>query len=67
MYLFVRALTGDWRAAFVAGLLFAFTPYRLASGAAPAGDVVAMDAVRALGIRKYFDATSGTGSSPTRG
>lgn len=29
MYLFVRELTGNARAAFVAGLLFAFAPYRL--------------------------------------
>lgn len=28
MYLFVRALTGDWRAAFLAGAAFAFAPYR---------------------------------------
>jgi hypothetical protein len=28
-YLLVRDLTGDWRAAFLAGLLFAFAPYRL--------------------------------------
>jgi hypothetical protein len=28
MYLFVRALTNDWRAGFIAGLLFAFAPYR---------------------------------------
>jgi hypothetical protein len=29
MYLLVRELTGDGRAAFIAGLLFAFAPYRL--------------------------------------
>jgi hypothetical protein len=29
MYLLVRELTGDWRAAFVAGLLYGFAPYRL--------------------------------------
>ncbi len=29
MFLFARAVTGDWRAAFVAGLAFAFTPYRV--------------------------------------
>ena len=28
MYLFVRSLTSDWRAGFVAGALFAFAPYR---------------------------------------
>jgi hypothetical protein len=28
MYLFVRELTGDWRAGFVAGAVFAFAPYR---------------------------------------
>jgi hypothetical protein len=31
MYLFVRELTGNWSAAFVAGLAFAFAPYRIAS------------------------------------
>lgn len=31
-YLFVRELTGDARAAFVAGLLFAFAPYRMPQG-----------------------------------
>lgn len=30
MYLLVRELTGDWRAALVAGSLFAFAPYRAA-------------------------------------
>ena len=29
-FLLVRELTGDWRAAFAAGLFFAFTPYRIA-------------------------------------
>ena len=29
-YLFVRDLTGDWRAAFLAGLVYGFLPYRLA-------------------------------------
>jgi len=30
-YLLVRDLTGDWRAAFIAGLVFGFLPYRIAS------------------------------------
>jgi hypothetical protein len=29
VYLLVRAYIGDWRAAFLAGLFFAFTPYRI--------------------------------------
>ena len=29
MYLLVRELTGDWRAAFVAGIVFGFLPYRI--------------------------------------
>ena len=33
MYLLVRELTGDWRAAFVAGLLYGFAPYRLPQSA----------------------------------
>lgn len=32
-YLLVRELTGDWRAAFVAGILFAFAPYRIVQAA----------------------------------
>jgi hypothetical protein len=31
-YLLVRAYTRDWRVAFLAGLLFAFTPYRVNQG-----------------------------------
>jgi hypothetical protein len=30
-YLLVRDLTGDWRAAFIAGLVYGFLPYRIAS------------------------------------
>jgi hypothetical protein len=30
MYLLVRDLTGDWRAAFLAGLVYGFLPYRIA-------------------------------------
>ena len=48
MYLLVRELTGNAPAGFVAGLLFAFAPYRLAAVVAPAGPVVAVDAVRAV-------------------
>lgn len=32
MFLLARAFTADWRAAFVAGLLYAFTPYRVNQG-----------------------------------
>ena len=48
MYLFVRELTGDWRAGFVAGAALRVRAVSLSSGAASAGDVVAVDAVRAV-------------------
>ena len=50
MFLFVRALTGDWRAAFRRRRALRVHAVSLPSGAAPAGDVVAVDAVRALRI-----------------
>jgi len=46
-FLLVRELTGSARAGFVAGLLYAFAPYRIGS-LAHAGNVVAVDAVRAV-------------------
>jgi hypothetical protein len=54
-YLFVRELTGSPRAAFVAGLLFAFAPYRLAQ--LPALNLLSVQwAPLALyGLRRYFD------------
>jgi hypothetical protein len=57
MYLFVRAITHDWRTAFVSGLLFAFTPYRLDQ--APHLQVMwsCWMPFVLLGIRRYFDAT----------
>ncbi len=64
MYLFVRAVTGDWRAAFVSGLLYAFTPYRLDQ--APHLQVMwsGWMPLVLLGIRRYFDATERAGLSP---
>lgn len=54
-YLFVRELTGSARAAFVAGLLFAFAPYRLTH--APHLNILSVQwAPFALyGLRRYFD------------
>lgn len=56
MYLFVRALTGDWRAGFLSGLIYAFTPYRLDQ--APHLQVMwsCWMPFVLLGIRRYFDA-----------
>ena len=47
-YLFVRELTGNPRAAFVAGLLVRVRAVPVSAELAPAGAVVAVDAVRAL-------------------
>jgi len=54
MYAFARELTGDDAAAFVAGLAFAFTPYRIAS--VPHLQVLssAWMPFALLGFRRYF-------------
>jgi hypothetical protein len=54
-YLFVRELTGNGRAAFIAGLMFAFAPYRL--GHLPHLNLLSIQwAPFALyGLRRYFD------------
>jgi hypothetical protein len=54
-YLFVRELTGNARAAFVAGLLFAFAPVRMSQ--LPALNLLSVQwAPLALyGVRRYFD------------
>ena len=59
MYLLVRQLTGNALAAFVAGLLFAFAPYRL-----PQSSHVQVLSSQWMpfvlyGIRRYFDGTGG--------
>jgi hypothetical protein len=58
-YLFVRELTGDGRAAFVAGLLFAFAPYRMPQG--PHLQVLSSQWMpfALYGFRRYFDAAGG--------
>jgi hypothetical protein len=54
-YLFVRELTGDPRAAFIAGLLFAFAPYRMPQG--PHLQVLSSQWMpfALYGFRRYFD------------
>jgi hypothetical protein len=54
-YFFVRELTGDPRAAFVAGLLFAFAPYRMPQG--PHLQVLSAQWMpfALYGFRRYFD------------
>jgi hypothetical protein len=58
-YLFVRELTGDGRAAFVAGLLFAFAPYRMPQG--PHLQVLSSQWMpfALYGFRRFFDAVGG--------
>jgi hypothetical protein len=55
MYLFVRELTGDARAAFMAGLLFAFAPYRIPQS----GHLHVLSSqwmpFALYGFRRYFD------------
>lgn len=56
MFLLVRALTGNPRAAFLAGLFYAFTPYRLAQ----VGHVQVLSSqwmpFVLLGMRRFFEA-----------
>jgi hypothetical protein len=61
-YLFVHELTGDRRAAFVAGLLFAFAPYRMPQG--PHLQVLSSQWMpfALYGLRRFFDAAGGHGS-----
>ncbi len=54
-YLFVRELTGNARAAFVAGLLFAFAPYRLGHSAHLNLLSVQWTPLALYGLRRYFD------------
>ena len=57
MYLLVRELTGETErsaaAAFVAGLIFAFVPYRDRAGRAHPVAQLAVDAVRAVRLRRF--------------
>ena len=61
MYLLVRELTGSALAGFVAGLLFAFTPYRLAQSSHL--QVLSSQWMPFVfyGVRKYFTQTAGPG------
>ena len=61
MYLLVRELTGSALAGFVAGLLFAFAPYRLAQSSHL--QVLSSQWMPFVfyGLRRYFTATAGPG------
>jgi hypothetical protein len=61
MYLLVRELTGSALAGFVAGLLFAFAPYRLAQSSHL--QVLSSQWMPFVfyGVRRYFTATAGPG------
>jgi hypothetical protein len=54
-YLFVRELTGNARAAFVAGLLFAFAPYRLGHSGHLNLLSVHWTPLALYALRRYFD------------
>ena len=67
MYLLVRELTGNATAAFVAGLLFAFAPYRLPQSSHLQVLSSPVDAVRAVtGCTRYFD-TAAAAAAGRRG
>jgi hypothetical protein len=55
MYLFVRQLTGDWRAGFIAGVLFAFTPYRVTQATHVQTLSIQWMPFVFYGLRRYFD------------
>lgn len=63
-YLFVRELTGDARAGFIAGVLFAFAPYRFPQ--APHLQVMSSQWMPFVlyGFRRYFTSTSDPATSP---
>jgi hypothetical protein len=65
-YLFVRDITGDARAAFVAGLLFAFAPYRMPQG--PHLHVLSSQWMpfALYGFRRYIAGTGGPEGPPRR-
>jgi hypothetical protein len=54
-YLFVRELTGNARAAFIAGLVFAFAPYRMGHAAHLNLLSVQWVPFALYGLRRYFD------------
>ncbi|MCL4811976.1 MAG: hypothetical protein KJ061_05810 [Vicinamibacteraceae bacterium] len=55
MYLFVRAVTGDWRAGLVAGAVYGFMPYRVEQG--PHLQVLSSQwmPLALYGFRRWFD------------
>ncbi len=59
MYLFVRELTGSPLAGFVAGLLFAFAPYRLAQSSHLQVLSSQWMPFALYGMRRYFDGAGG--------
>jgi hypothetical protein len=60
-YLFVRELTGNPRAAFVAGVLFAFAPYRFPQGSHLQVLSSQWMPFALYGLRRYFDSFGTTG------
>ncbi len=60
MYLFVRELTGDAIAAFTAGLLFAFVPYRIPQSSHLQVLSSQWMPFALYGFRRYFDALGGS-------
>jgi len=66
-YLFVRELTGDAQAAFLAGLLFAFAPYRMPQG--PHLQVLSAQwmPLALYGFRRFFVAIGGPEGPPPSG
>ncbi|HEY8548494.1 MAG TPA: hypothetical protein VIL35_00945 [Vicinamibacterales bacterium] len=56
MYLFVREITGSWRAGFIGGLLFAFTPYRFVQASHLQVMWSCWMPFVLFGLRRFFDA-----------
>jgi hypothetical protein len=55
MFLLVRELTGDWRAAFVAGLVFGFLPYRIDQAPHIQSQSAQWMPFVFYGLRRYFE------------
>lgn len=63
-YLFVRELTGDCRAAFVAGVLFAFAPYRFPQSSHLQVLSSQWMPFALYGFRRYFDSIDAAAGTP---
>jgi hypothetical protein len=64
-YLFVRELTGNPRAAFVAGVLFAFAPYRFPQSSHLQVMSAQWMPFALYGFRRYFDSLHTPGADPS--